>query len=261
MDSAALNPREIGRLGGRAAIVTGAARGIGAAYARGLAAEGARVSLCDISDPSSIVEEIRRAGGEAIGAIADVTSVADVGAVVAATERAYGGVHVLINNAGVFATLRRRKFYEIPSEEWDWVMSVNARGSFEFAKAVTPVMRRQKYGKIVNIASGTLFKGSTGMMHYVASKGAIVAMTRVMARELGADNICVNCVAPGLTSSDGVLGNDDHRAGIPVTAATRCFPREQTPDDLVGAVVFLASGESDFITGQTLVVDGGSFLH
>jgi NAD(P)-dependent dehydrogenase (short-subunit alcohol dehydrogenase family) len=251
----------MGRLTGRVAIVTGAARGIGAAYARGMAAEGAKVTLCDLSDPGAVVAEIRKAGGEAIGAVADVSVPAQVAQVVADTEKAFGGVQVLVNNAGVFATLKRRKFFEIPSDEWDMVMSVNARGSFEFAKAVTPLMRKQKYGKIINIASGTLFKGSTGMMHYVASKGAVVAMTRVMARELGDDNICVNCVAPGLTNSEGVLGNSDHVAGIPITRDTRCFKREEEPEDLVGAVVFLSSAESDFITGQTLVVDGGAYLH
>jgi NAD(P)-dependent dehydrogenase (short-subunit alcohol dehydrogenase family) len=137
-------------------------------------------------------------------------------------------------------------------------MKINARGSFEFAKAVTPVMRRQKYGKIVNIASGTLFKGSPGMMHYVASKGAVVAMTRVMARELGADNICVNCIAPGLTLSEGVTGSADHFAGVDANAATRCFKRPETPEDLVGAVLYFASPDSDFVTGQTLLVDGGA---
>jgi NAD(P)-dependent dehydrogenase (short-subunit alcohol dehydrogenase family) len=249
------------RLSGRTAIVTGAARGIGAAYARGLAAEGAAVCLCDVSDPAPVAAQIRAAGGEAMSVVADVTSPDAVGAAVRAAEAWHGGIQVLVNNAGVFATLKRKPFYEIPSDEWDWVMAVNTRGSFECAKAVAPIMRRQKYGKIINIASGTLFKGSTGMMQYVASKGAVVAMTRVMARELGEDNICVNCIAPGLTLSEGVTENEDHIAGVPANAATRCFKRPEKPEDLVGAVLFFASAESDFVTGQTLLVDGGAVFN
>jgi NAD(P)-dependent dehydrogenase (short-subunit alcohol dehydrogenase family) len=249
------------RLKGRTAIVTGAARGIGAAYARGMAAEGAAVCLCDVSDPASVVAEIRAAGGEAMGAVADVSKPDEVAKVVRETEARYGGIQVLVNNAGVYATLKRKKFYEIPSDEWDWVMAVNARGTFEFAKAVAPIMRRQKYGKIVNVASGTLFKGSPGMMHYVASKGAVVAMTRVMARELGEDNVCVNCIAPGLTLSEGVTESEDHVAGVPANAATRCFKRPETPEDLVGAVLYFSSADSDFVTGQTLLVDGGAVFN
>jgi NAD(P)-dependent dehydrogenase (short-subunit alcohol dehydrogenase family) len=161
----------------------------------------------------------------------------------------------------VYANLSRKPFWEIPSDEWDLVMAVNARGSFEFAKAVAPIMRRQKYGKIVNIASGTMFKGSPGMMHYVASKGAAVAMTRVMARELGPDNVCVNCIAPGLTLSEGVTESEVHMAGVPANLATRCFKREEQPQDLVGAVLFFSSAESDFVTGQTLLVDGGNVFN
>jgi len=137
-------------------------------------------------------------------------------------------------------------------------MTVNTRGSFECAKAVVPFMRKQKYGKILNVASGTLFKGSPGMMHYVASKGAVVAMTRVMARELGGFNISVNAIAPGFTESE-MAGEIAKRSGP--TVQSRCFKRPQTPDDLTGTIVFLSSAESDFITGQTIVVDGGSVLH
>jgi len=248
-------------LTGRVAIVTGAAQGLGAAYARALAAAGARLSVCDLNDPQAVVDAIAAAGGEAIGTRADVSSPSLVAATVAATVQAYGRIDVLVNNAGMMSSLPRRPFEQIPSDEWDRVMTVNARGTFEFSKAVVPHMRARKYGKIITIASGTPFKGATGMMQYVASKGAVVAMTRVMARELGADNICVNCIAPGLTSSDGVLGNAEHAVGIPRTAATRCLQRPETPEDLVGAVVFFASAASDFITGQTLLVDGGAVLH
>lgn len=250
----------MGRLDGRVAIVTGAALGLGAAYARGLAAAGARVALCDVNDASAIAEQIRAQGGAALAVRADVTSAADVSALVAATEKAFGEVDVLVNNAAISATIPSRRFEEIPSDEWDRVMAVNARGTFECAKAVVPAMRRRRYGKIVNITSTTVFKGVPGVMHYTASKGAIIAMTRVMARELGPDNICVNCIAPGLTPTETVVANPDHRAKLEAAPKSRALGRAQTPADLVGTVVFLASPESDFITGQTLAVDGGVVL-
>ena len=184
------------RLAGRVALVTGAATGLGTAYARGLAAEGAKVSVCDLNDCSPAVDAIRAAGGEAMTTVTDVSSPAAVEALIAATVRAYGHVDILINNAAISAAVPVRPFYEIPPEEWDRVMAVNARGTFECSKAVVPLMRGRGYGKIVNITSTTVFKGVPGVMHYTASKGAIIAMTRVMARELGADNICVNCIAP-----------------------------------------------------------------
>lgn len=256
-----------GRLAGRATIVTGAAQGIGATYARALAAEGARLMLCDLQSAEPVAREIEAAGGEAAACVADVTDPRAVAEMVRETERRYGGVQVLVNNAALFGTLKLQPFMDISSEEWDRVMAVNTRGPFECTKAVVPAMRRQGYGKIVNIASGTLFKGSTHLMHYVASKGAVVAMTRVMARELGEDKICVNCIAPGLTLSENVqrmYGTKPGEYGATHSSATvnsRCFKREEVPEDIAGALVFFASGESDFITGQTLLVDGGSVLH
>jgi NAD(P)-dependent dehydrogenase (short-subunit alcohol dehydrogenase family) len=247
-----------GRLSGRVIIVTGAGQGIGKVYAHGLAAEGARLVLTDLSDPKGVASEIEAAGGEALSGAADITDASAVQALVAAAEERFGGVHVLINNAAIFTALESRPFYEIESAEWDKVMQINTRGSFECAKAVVPIMRKQQYGKIVNVASGTLFKGSPGMMHYVASKGAVVAMTRVMARELGGFNISVNAIAPGFTESE-MAGEIAKRSGP--TVQSRCFKRPQTPDDLTGTIVFLSSAESDFITGQTIVVDGGSVLH
>jgi NAD(P)-dependent dehydrogenase (short-subunit alcohol dehydrogenase family) len=248
------------RLANRVAIVTGAAQGIGAEYARAMAAEGARLTLCDLQAPDAIVEEIRSAGGEAIGHIADVTDPKALARLVRATEETYGGIHVLVNNAALFGTLTLKPFMEIDSDEWDRVMTVNTRGVFECVKAVVPVMRRQRYGKIVNIASGTLFKGTTHLLHYVASKGAVLAMTRVMARELGDDGIRVNAVAPGLTVSENVR-RVYKQEWIDANLAGRCIKREEEPADVTGAVVFLSSAESDFITGQTLVVDGGSVMH
>lgn len=248
------------RLDGRSIIVTGAAQGIGAVYAHALAAEGARVSLCDLREPRATAEAIRAAGGQAIARAADVTSPAALAALVAAAVEAFGTVHGLVNNAALFGSLALKPFTEIDSAEFDAVMAVNARGTFECVKAVVPVMRAQKYGKIVNVASGTVFKGTTHLLHYVASKGAVVAMTRVMARELGADNITVNCIAPGLTMSDAVTAKYPPGA-VAKTVGTRALEREEVPADLIGAVIFFTSAESDFVTGQTLVVDGGSVMH
>jgi NAD(P)-dependent dehydrogenase (short-subunit alcohol dehydrogenase family) len=250
----------MGRLDGRAIIVTGAAQGIGATYAKGLAAEGALLTICDLQEPVEVANAIRATGGKVVSLAADVTSAANVAAMVKATVDAYGTVHGLVNNAALFGSLKQQHFTEISSDEWDKVMAVNTRGVFECVKACVPAMRAQKYGKIINIASGTLFKGTPNLLHYVASKGAVVAMTRVMARELGADNIMVNCIAPGLTVSPAVRETYS-QAEIDMNKASRALKREEEPDDLIGSLIFFCSGESDFVTGQTLLVDGGSFMH
>jgi NAD(P)-dependent dehydrogenase (short-subunit alcohol dehydrogenase family) len=249
------------RLSGTSAIVTGAAQGIGATYAKALAAEGARVCLCDVAAPDAVVTEIRAAGGEAMGQVCDVTDPGAVAALVRATDEAFGGIQVLVNNAALFGKIAMKPFAEITSEEWDRVMTVNTRGTFECVKAVLPVMRRQGYGKIINIASGTVFKGTPMMLHYVSSKGAIVAMTRALARELGEHGIRCNALAPGLTLSEVVKGRNDYGAMRTANVASRSLKREEVPDDLVGALVFLASHDSDFMTGQTMLVDGGSAMH
>ncbi len=249
------------RLSGTAVIVTGAAQGIGATYAKALAAEGARISLCDVDAPDSVVKEIRAAGGVAIGQVCDVTDAASVAAMVRATDEAFGGVQVLVNNAALFGKIAMKPFFEITSAEWDRVMAVNTRGPFECVKAVLPVMKRQHYGKIINIASGTVFKGTPLMLHYVTSKGAVIGMTRALARELGEDGICVNALAPGLTLSEVVKGRNDYGVMRTANIASRSLKREEEPQDLVGALLFLASHDSDFMTGQTMLVDGGSAMH
>ncbi len=246
-------------LAGKSVIVTGGAQGIGAEYARGLAAAGAAVSICDVLDPAAIVAEINAAGGKAIGQAGDITSADDMAMLAKETASAFGGIDVLVNNAAIFTSLRRTPFLDLSSDEFDRVMTVNVRGTFEAVKAVVPYMRANQYGKIINISSTTVFMGQPLLLHYVSSKGAVVAMTRSLARELGADGIRVNCVAPGFTLSEGVAGNEQNTAqlrnGI---AAMRAIKREQLPEDLVGTVLFLCSKESDFVTGQTIIVDGGS---
>jgi NAD(P)-dependent dehydrogenase (short-subunit alcohol dehydrogenase family) len=250
------------RLTDKIAIVTGGAQGIGAAFAHGLASEGAKVVIADISDGSETANSIVRANGAAIYVKTDVSSADSVKAMVDRTVGEFGGVDILVNNAALFAKLATRKFLDIPTAEFDAVMAVNVRGPFECAKAVAPVMIARGSGKIVNIASGTVFKGVPDLLHYVSSKGAIVAMTRCLARELGAHKINVNAIAPGLTMSDGVLKDSDYTDKyIEANLNARAFKRRQVPSDLVGTVVFLSSPDSDFMTGQTLVVDGGNVMH
>jgi len=249
----------MGRLNGKVAIVTGAAQGIGAVLAKALAAEGAELSICDLKTPSNVVQEIEALGHKAIGFACDVTDASAVAKFATETERVFGGIHILVNNAGIFANLSRKPMNEISSQEWDLVMAVNVRGSFECAKAVLPTMRRQKYGKIINVASGTVFRGTPMLLHYVSSKGAVVAMTRAMAREVGDDGIRVNCIAPGLTMSEGVIANTYYTSAVlSDNLASRCIKRDVTPEDLTGTVVFLASADSDCMSGQTVLVDGGA---
>ena len=252
----------MGRLSNRTIIVTGGAQGIGSAYAEALAKEGARLSVCDLHLPDATVRAIRSAGGEAIGNVCDISDPVAVARLIQQTKEKFGTIDGLVNNAAMFATIKPKKFEEIDSAEFDRIMQVNVRGTFECIKAVLPIMRSQKYGKIVNIASGTVFKGTPMMLAYVSSKGAVIALTRAVAREVGRDGICVNCVAPGLTLSEGVKNSDDWSDEIiKSTTDTRCLVRDQTPEDLTGIVGFLLSSESDFMTGQTVVVDGGSVMH
>jgi NAD(P)-dependent dehydrogenase (short-subunit alcohol dehydrogenase family) len=250
----------MGRLAGKIAIISGAAQGIGAAYAKGLAREGAKVSLCDIIPVDGVVDEIKASGGEAIGQICDITDYAAVEALVDRTDRQLGGVHILVNNAALFAKLPLKHFTEITSDEWDLVMKINTRGPFECVKAVTPVMKRQQYGKIVNVTSSGVFKGIPMLLHYIASKAAVIGMTRSLARELGEFGIRVNVIAPGLTMSEEVKANAAYAASRTLNVSSRALKREQEPEDLVGTVTFLCSHESDFMTGQTVLVDGGSAM-
>ena len=251
----------MGRLQDKVIIVTGGARGIGAAFSRALAGEGANVIVADVLDGGKTVQDIEEAGARAAYFRLDVADAASVNGFVEEVVRRYGRIDGLVNNAALFANLKPKKFFEIDDAEFDKVMAVNVRGPFLLCKAVAPVMIRQNAGKIVNIASGTVFKGHVGITHYVTSKGAIVALTRCLARELGPHNINVNAIAPGLTMSEGVLANPD-MVGAPAeaTKSSRAFKREQTPDDLTGTLIYLCSQDSDFVTGHTLVCDGGSVM-
>jgi NAD(P)-dependent dehydrogenase (short-subunit alcohol dehydrogenase family) len=247
----------MGRLSGKVALVTGAAQGLGAAFAAALAREGAKVAVTDLGDTASAVEAIRAAGGEAIGLAMDVTDTPSIAAAVAATERAFGPIGALVNNAGLFAALELKPYSAISEAEWDRVMTVNVRGMFQCVKAVVPSMVKAGGGSIVNVSSGTFFYGPPGMLHYVASKGAVIGLTRSLARELGDKQITVNAIAPGLTESEGVKGHAQLGTARQPTIAMRALKREMLPEDLVGTVVFLCSPDSAFMTGQVLNVDGG----
>ena len=238
-----------GRLDGKVAVVTGGAQGIGRAIADGLQAEGATVAVADLNPPPD-------------GFLADVSSEEDVQRLTDEVVARHGRIDVLINNAGLYASLAMRPFTEIPLEEWRRVMDVNVASMFLTCRAVVPRMRERGGGKIVNISSGTPFRGVPFLLHYVTSKGAIVAFTRALAKELGKDGIHVNCVAPGFTISAGVEQHPEVIEALrDVSVSARTLQRDQLPEDVVGAVVFLCTPAADFITGQTMVIDGGQYFH
>jgi NAD(P)-dependent dehydrogenase (short-subunit alcohol dehydrogenase family) len=248
----------MGVLDGKVAIVTGGAQGIGRAIADGLAREGARIVVADLKG----AEEAAGAYADGLGVTADVANEEDVQRLVDETVGRLGSVDVLVNNAGLYASLAMRPFTEIPLAEWRQVMDVNVASMFLTCRAVVPVMRGQGGGKIVNISSGTPFRGVPFLLHYVTSKGAIVAFTRAVAKELGKDAIHVNCVAPGFTMSDGVKEHPEVIEKLrEVSVAARTIQRDQEPEDVVGAVVYLCSPAADFVTGQTIVIDGGQSFH
>lgn len=251
------------RLKDRVVIVTGGGVGIGKAYSKAVAKEGAKVVVADIQDVEArkVAADIAQAGGEAIAVAVDVTSPEKTQAMADAALNQYGRIDVLVNNAGLYSALKKKNFMEIDPEEWDRVMAVNLKGLFLCVKAVYPAMKRQGKGKIINISSGTALSGSPLFLHYVSSKAGVLGFTRALAREVGGDNICVNSIMPGLTIS----GSNQEGVMTPEQLADRrkrrCIQRDQYPQDLVGTVIFLASDDSDFMTGQAIGVDGGMNMH
>jgi 3-oxoacyl-[acyl-carrier protein] reductase len=252
------------RLAGRVVIVTGAAHGIGRAYVRRLAEEGARTVIADLDADAAeqAAAELTGGGAESLPVRVDITDADSLAAMVDQVLRRWGRIDGLVNNAAMFSVvpMSRSPFDEIDPAEWDAMMRVNLTGTWLACRAVVPAMRANGAGKIVNISSGTALKGSASRIHYVTSKAGILGFTRTLARELGPDNITVNCVAPGSTLSEESPSEEVlamRRGG----AGDRALRRVQHPEDLVGAVAFFVSADSDFITGQTLVVDGGSMMH
>jgi NAD(P)-dependent dehydrogenase (short-subunit alcohol dehydrogenase family) len=248
------------RLEDKVVIVTGGAKGIGRAYCLGMGAEGARVVVADVADPKSTVQEVEARGAQALGVECDVSREEDTLRLATETLARFGRVDILVNNAALYGPLKRRPFMEIPVEEWDRVMAINLRGLFLCSRAVFPAMKAQGAGAIINIASGTFFKGVPHYIHYTTSKGGVVGFTRSLARELGEFGIRVNAIAPGFTlSGDNEKNMPD--AGKAANVGMRMLKRAEVPEDLVGTVIFLASDDSRFITGQTIVVDGGGSVH
>jgi NAD(P)-dependent dehydrogenase (short-subunit alcohol dehydrogenase family) len=247
-----------GSLDGKVAVVTGAAQGIGNAIAKGLAGEGARIVVADVSR----AEEAAQAFDGGIGLTVDVADEAQVERMAQEVVDRCGSIDILVNNAGLYASLQMRPFTEIPIDEWRQVMEVNVLSMFLTTRAVVPRMREQGGGRIVNISSGTPFRGVPFLLHYVTSKGAIVALTRALAKELGRDDVLVNCVAPGFTMSDGVREHPEVIEALrEVSVSSRTLQRDQEPEDVVGAVVFLCGPGATFVTGQTIVIDGGQYFH
>jgi p-cumic alcohol dehydrogenase len=243
-------------LTGKIALVTGAATGIGAAIAKELAAAGAVVIGADILWKDEDTPWMERID-------CDVANPSDVDACIAQIAARHGGVDILVNNAALAATISPKPFEEITPEEWTRVMTVNTLSQFLCSKAVVPHMREKKWGRIINLTSGTAFVGTPFMLHYTASKGAIIAMTRSLSKEVGSFGVTVNAIAPGLTMTENIRENGDDypeemRAGV---IASRAIPREERSEDLVGTCVFLASEAASFITGQIIVVDGGATFH
>ena len=249
------------RLKDKVAIVTGGAKGLGRAFAVKMAKEGAKIMVVtrrDMDNLTETVSQIKALGCEAELFQADVAREEDTLSMAEATIKAFGRIDILVNNAAIYDGIQRKPFYEIDPDEWDLVMNVNVKGAFLAARAVFPHMRDQGYGKIVNLSSEVFFTGSTGFAHYVSSKGGIIGLTRALAVELGPHNICINCVAPGFTDTEASRGLADVAK---YDTSKTPLNRLEKPEDLTGPALFLASDESDFMTGQTLLVDGGRAMH
>ena len=240
------------------AIVTGGARGLGRVYCLALAGAGFDVVVADLLDSQEVVDEVEAGGGRAIGCRTDVRSAADNETMAAAAADAFGTIDVLINNAAYYSQIVRGAFNEVSQQEWDRTFEINVRGAWLACCAVYPYMRDQGSGKIINISSTTSFKGTVGFPHYVASKSAIIGLTRCLAAELGPDGITVNTVTPDLIPDPSLRPSD--AVSDEFVVAGRAIKRTQVPEDMVGTILYLAGRGSDFVTGQNIVVNGGAFF-
>jgi NAD(P)-dependent dehydrogenase (short-subunit alcohol dehydrogenase family) len=249
------------KLKGKTALVTGGATGLGFAFAKRLAQDGANIVIGDIRGAADAAKTLQTSSFSATGVQLDVSQEDSVIAAVAEVSHVYGGVDILINNAALFSTLVNKPFDEIDSNEWMKVMTVNTLGPFLCAKHFSAHMKQKQWGRIINVASTSALKGVANMAHYVTSKGAVITLTRVLAKELGAWNITSNALAPGLTLSDQILKNSSHVEQFKeLSRKSRAIQRDATPSDLVGTVSFLASDDASFMTGQTLCVEGGAIF-
>ena len=249
------------RLEGKVAIVTGGGRGLGKAFCLKLAEEGAKIVVVDVIDTTGTVKEIEERNGSAIGLKVDVSQEEDTQRMAGETVAKFGRIDVLVNNAAIFYGLERKSFQDISTEEWDRLMAVNVKGQWLCAKAVAPEMKKQGKGKIINVASNVAFTGHVGFLHYLTSKAAILGLTRGLAGELGEHGICVNSLCPGMAMTEARRLYTTDELALERARKEQLIKRPQQPEDLVGIVAFLASDESDLMTGQTVVVDGGWILH
>jgi len=247
---------------GRSVLITGGGKGIGKVYVEEFAKAGARVAAADIDVEAAenVGAALTKANLQAFGLGIDIADEASVKAAVAAVLDRYGSIDVLINNASLMSTLPRRSFMEIPIEEWDRVMAVNLRGMFLCCRAVFPTMKAKGRGKIVNISSSRVWEGTPNRLHYTTSKAGVIGFTRALAREVGEFGITVNALTPGMTQSETQVASSSGNY-LATRIAGRAIERVQVPADLVGAVMFLSSPASDFMTGQTVNVDGGKSMH
>ena len=248
----------MGVLEGRVIVITGGARGLGRAYSWGVAQQGAKVVIADILDGRPVVEELAEAGLEAISVTTDVSDEASTAAMAEAAMERFGAIDVLINNAAMFSETTRGAFTDLTGAEWDRAFEVNVRGVWLCTKAVYPHMAAQGSGKVLNIASNTCYKGTLGFPHYVASKSALLGLTRCLATELGPEGITVNTVSPDLIPNPDLRPTDS--TSDPFVVSGRTIKRTQVPEDMVGTIVFLSSSASDFISGQSLLVNGGAYF-
>lgn len=246
------------RLANRVAVVSGAAAGIGKAAAVRLAAEGAIVEILDIKDATEAVNEIRAAGGQANSEICDVTSEEQIGKAVAAIASRHDRVDILVNNAGILSG--KTPWHELSYDEVNRFVQVNYLGYFLVSKAIYPLLKKSEHGRLINVASRTYFLANPGQMAYVAAKGAVMGMTRVMAKEMGDDNICVNAVAPGMIATEGTMAHSDEAAFNRVMN-NQAIKKRGKPEHLAGLIAFLASDDAELITGQMILCDGGGYLH
>jgi 3-oxoacyl-[acyl-carrier protein] reductase len=253
------------RLEGKVAIVTGSARGMGRVFALRFAKEGAKLTVCDVLDCKPIAEEIKAIGGEALALKTDVTSDKDTAEMAKKTVERFGRIDILVNNAAIIGSIETKDFLKpmekLTGSDWDKILAVNIKGVFLSSKAVIPYMKKQGRGKIINIASTVAFSGLPHFIHYSASKGGVVTLTRGLATALGEFNINVNAVAPGLIMTESMQATYSLEFYQEMVATKQLIHKRVEPEDIANAVLFLASDEADKITGQTLAVNAGEYLH